>query len=223
MEFIKDLKFNEQGLIPAIAQDVVSNEVLMCAYMNEESIKKTIETGKATYFSRSRQELWEKGETSGHFQYVKEILVDCDGDAIVLKVEQEGAACHTDNPSCFYRKLVDGKLVEIPTGLGRNPQILYNVYNLIVDRVKNPKEGSYTNYLFEKGMDKILKKVGEECTEVIIGGSKQDKEETVYEIADLCYHVMVLMVQMGITVEDITRELEKRHVVDHKVKQERMQ
>jgi len=211
MEFIKDLKFNEQGLIPAIAQDVVSNEVLMCAYMNEESIKKTIETGKATYFSRSRQELWEKGETSGHFQYVKEILVDCDGDAIVLKVEQEGAACHTDNPSCFYRKLVDGKLVEIPTGLGRNPQILYNVYNLIVDRVKNPKEGSYTNYLFEKGIDKMLKKVGEESAEVIIASKNYVKSEVQYETADLLYHLSVVLVEQGLTWNDIFEELSSRY------------
>lgn len=211
MEFINNLKFDEKGLIPAIAQDSLSGEVLMCAYMNEESIKKTIETGKATYFSRSRNQLWVKGETSGHTQFVQELLVDCDGDAIVLKVKQEGAACHTDNFSCFYRVVKDGKLVEIPTGLGRNPQILYNVYNIIVDRVKNPKEGSYTNYLFEKGIDKMLKKVGEESAEVIIASKNYVKSEVQYETADLLYHLSVVLVEQGLTWDDIFEELSSRY------------
>ena len=211
MDFLKDLKFDDKGLIPAIAQDAVSREVLMCAYMNEESLKRTLESGKATYFSRSRQELWEKGATSGHYQYVKEILVDCDGDALVLKVVQEGAACHTENPSCFYRKVVDGKLVEIPTGLGRNPKILYDVYDIIVDRVKNPKEGSYTNYLFEKGIDKMLKKVGEESAEVIIASKNYVKAEVQYETADLLYHLSVVLVEQGLTWNDIFEELASRY------------
>lgn len=211
MDFLNDLKFDEKGLIPAIAQDAISGEVLMCAYMNKESLAKTLETGKATYFSRSRQELWEKGATSGHVQRVKEILVDCDGDALVLKVEQEGAACHTDNPSCFFRKVVDGKLVEIPTGLGRNPKILYNVYDIIVDRVKNPKEGSYTNYLFEKGIDKMLKKVGEESAEVIIASKNYVKSEVQYETADLLYHLSVVLVEQGLTWNDVFEELASRY------------
>lgn len=211
MEFLKDLKFDEKGLIPAIAQDAVSGEVLMCAYMNEESLQKTLETGHATYFSRSRQELWEKGATSSHYQIVKEILVDCDGDALVLKVEQEGAACHTGNYSCFYRKLVDGKLVEIPTEGAVSPQILYDVYNVIVDRVKNPKEGSYTNYLFEKGIDKMLKKVGEESAEVIIASKNYVKSEVQYETADLMYHLSVVLVEQGLTWDDVFKELASRY------------
>ena len=222
MEFVKDLKFDEKGLIPAVAQDAVSGEILMLAYMNEESIKQTIETGHAVYFSRSRQELWEKGATSGNIQNVVDMYVDCDRDAIVLKVNQTGNACHTNNHSCFFRKVENGKLIEIPTGLAARPGILYDVYNVIVDRVKNPKEGSYTNYLFEKGIDKMLKKVGEESSEVIIAGAKNDKEETIYEVADLAYHLMVMMVEQGITLQDVTAELAKRHVIDHKIKQERM-
>ncbi len=211
MNFLNDLKFDEKGLIPAIAQDAVSGEVLMCAYVNEESLRKTIETGKATYFSRSRNELWEKGLTSGHTQNIKEILVDCDGDAIVFKVEQVGEACHTNNPSCFYRKVVDGRLVEIPTGLGKNPKILYDVYDVIVDRVKNPKEGSYTNYLFEKGIDKMLKKVGEESAEVIIASKNYVKSEVQYETADLLYHLSVVLVEQGLTWDDIFAELSSRY------------
>lgn len=211
MEFLKDLKFDEKGLIPAIAQDVFSGEILMCAYMNEESLKLTMESGKATYFSRSRNELWEKGATSGHVQWVKDILVDCDGDALVLKVDQEGAACHTEHPSCFFRKVVDGKLVEIPTGLGRDPKILFDVYNIIVDRVKNPKEGSYTNYLFEKGIDKMLKKVGEESAEVIIASKNYVKSEVQYETADLLYHLSVVLVEQGLTWNDIFGELSSRY------------
>ncbi|MBO5364100.1 MAG: bifunctional phosphoribosyl-AMP cyclohydrolase/phosphoribosyl-ATP diphosphatase HisIE [Clostridia bacterium] len=211
MEFLKELKFDEKGLIPAIAQDAVSGEVLMCAYMNEESIQRTIETGHATYFSRSRQELWEKGATSGHYQTVKEMFLDCDGDALVLKVEQEGAACHTGNRSCFYRKLVDGKLVEVPTEGAVSPQILYDVYNVIVDRVKNPKEGSYTNYLFEKGIDKMLKKVGEESAEVIIASKNYVKAEVQYETADLMYHLSVVLVEQGLTWDDVFKELASRY------------
>ena len=210
-----ELKFDEKGLIPAIVQDHYTKEVLTLAYMNAESLALTITEGRTVFWSRSRQELWRKGETSGNVQKVVSITADCDGDALVVEVVKSGPACHTGAESCFFNELYLSEELK---------QFSYEgLYQLIAGRKTSPKEGSYTTYLFEKGMDKILKKVGEECTEVIIGGSKGDKEETVYEIADLCYHVMVLMVQMGITVEDITRELEKRHVVDHKVKQERMQ
>jgi len=210
-----ELKFDEKGLIPAIVQDHYTKEVLTLAYMNAESLAITIDEGYTCFWSRSRRELWRKGETSGNRQRVVSIYADCDKDALVVEVVKDGPACHTGAESCFFNELYLSEELK---------QFSYEgLYNLIAGRKTNPKEGSYTTYLFEKGMDKILKKVGEECTEVIIGGSKQDKDETIYEIADLCYHVMVLMVQMGITVEDITRELEKRHVVDHKVKQERMQ
>ena len=210
-----ELKFDEKGLIPAIVQDHYTKEVLTLAYMNAESLATTIDEGYTCFWSRSRQELWRKGETSGNRQRVVSITADCDKDALVVEVVKSGPACHTGAESCFFNP------VHLSDEL---KQFSYEgLYDLIAGRKTDPKEGSYTTYLFEKGMDKILKKVGEECTEVIIGGSKGDKAETVYEIADLCYHVMVLMVQMGITVEDITRELEKRHVVDHKVKQERMQ
>ena len=211
MEFLNDLKFDAKGLIPAVAQDAVSGEVLMLAYMNEESIKKTIETGHATYFSRSRNELWEKGATSGNYQDVVDMYVDCDGDAIVVKVRQTGSACQTGNRSCFFRKVVDGKLIEIPTGLAARPGILYDVYNVIVDRVKNPKEGSYTNYLFEKGLDKMLKKVGEESAEVIIASKNRIKAEVQYETADLLYHLSVVLVEEGLTWDDIFVELQGRY------------
>ena len=210
-----ELKFDEKGLIPAIVQDHYTKEVLTLAYMNQESLAITIDERRTCFWSRSRSELWRKGDTSGAVQHVVSITADCDCDALVVEVVKDGPACHTGAESCFFNQLYLSDELK---------QFSYKgLYDLIAGRKTAPKEGSYTTYLFEKGMDKILKKVGEECTEVIIGGSKQDKEETVYEIADLCYHVMVLMVQMGITVEDITRELEKRHVVDHKVKQERMQ
>lgn len=210
-----ELKFDEKGLIPAIVQDHYTKEVLTLAYMNAESLAITIDERRTCFWSRSRQELWRKGETSGAVQHVVSITADCDGDALVVEVVKDGPACHTGAESCFFNPLYLSQELK---------QFSYEgLYHLIEGRKTSPKEGSYTTYLFEKGMDKILKKVGEECTEVIIGGSKQDKAETIYEIADLCYHVMVLMVQMGITVEDVTRELEKRHVVDHKVKQERMQ
>ena len=210
-----ELKFDEKGLIPAIVQDHYTKEVLTLVYMNAESLAITIDEGYTCFWSRSRQELWRKGETSGNRQRVVSITADCDKDALVVEVVKSGPACHTGAESCFFNP------VYLSDELKRFSY--EGLYDLIAGRKTAPKEGSYTTYLFEKGMDKILKKVGEECTEVIIGGSKGDKAETVYEIADLCYHVMVLMVQMGITVEDITRELEKRHVVDHKVKQERMQ
>ena len=210
-----DLKFDERGLIPAIVQDHYTKEILTLAYMNAESLAITIDERRTCFWSRSRRELWRKGETSGNRQHVVSITADCDGAALVVEVVKDGPACHTGAESCFFNDLYLSEELK---------QFSYEgLYRLIQGRRTNPKEGSYTTYLFEKGLDKILKKVGEECTEVIIGGRKEDRAETVYEIADLCYHVMVLMVQMGITVEDITRELEKRHVVDHKVKQERMQ
>ena len=210
-----ELKFDEKGLIPAIVQDHYTKQVLTLAYMNKESLAITIDEGMTCFWSRSRQELWRKGETSGNRQHVVSITADCDGDALVVEVVKDGPACHTGAESCFFNGVYLSEELKAFSYEG--------LYELIKGRKTAPKEGSYTTYLFEKGMDKILKKVGEECTEVIIGAAKADKDETVYEIADLTYHVMVLMVQMGITVEDITRELEKRHVVDHKVKQERMQ
>lgn len=210
-----ELKFDEQGLIPAIVQDHYTKQVLTLAYMNRESLAITIDEKRTCFWSRSRKELWRKGETSGAVQHVVSITADCDGDALVVEVVKDGPACHTGEESCFFQPVYLSEELK---------QFSYEgLYELIKGRKTAPQEGSYTTYLFEKGLDKILKKVGEECTEVIIGGSKQDKEETIYEIADLTYHVMVLMVQMGITMEDITKELEKRHVIDHKVKQERMQ
>jgi len=210
-----ELKFDEKGLIPVIVQDHYTKEVLTLAYMNAESLAITIDERRTCFWSRSRSELWRKGDTSGAVQHVVAIYADCDCDALVVEVVKDGPACHTGAESCFFNELYLSEELK---------QFSYEgLYQLIAGRKTDPKEGSYTTYLFEKGMDKILKKVGEECTEVIIGAAKGDKAETVYEIADLCYHVMVLMVQMGIAVEDVTRELEKRHVVDHKVKQERMQ
>ena len=212
---IKELKFDEKGLIPAVVQDHYTKEVLTLAYMNAESLAITIDERRTCFWSRSRRELWRKGESSGNVQRVVSITADCDCDALVVEVVKDGPACHTGAESCFFNGLYLSDELK---------QFSYEgLYRLIQGRKTSPVEGSYTTYLFEKGLDKILKKVGEECTEVIIGGGKEDRAETVYEIADLCYHVMVLMVQLGITVEDITRELEKRHVVDHKVKQERMQ
>ena len=209
------LKFDEKGLIPAIVQDHYTKEVLTLAYMNAETLALTIAEGRTVFWSRSRQEIWRKGDTSGNVQRVVSVTADCDKDALVIDVVKSGPACHTGAESCFFQPVYLSEELK---------QFSYEgLYHLIEGRKTNPKEGSYTTYLFEKGLDKILKKVGEECTEVIIGGRKEDREETIYEIADLAYHVMVLMVQMGISVEDITRELEKRHVVDHKVKQERMQ
>ena len=214
MENLK-LKFDEKGLIPAIVQDHYTKQVLTLAYMNAETLALTIAEGRTVFWSRSRQEIWRKGETSGNVQRVVSITADCDADALVVEVVKDGPACHTGTESCFFQPVYVSEELKQFTYEG--------LYELIKGRKTNPKEGSYTTYLFDKGLEKILKKVGEECTEVIIAGGKRDKEETVFEISDLCYHVMVLMVELGISVEDITRELEKRHVVDHKVKQERMQ
>jgi len=213
----KELKFDEKGLIPVVTKDVKNGEVLMLAYMNKEALEKTLETGKVHYWSRSRNKLWRKGETSGHYQLVKSIKVDCDGDALLVTVEQQGAACHTGHYSCFYRKLDKGGIEEIEDNStdevieNKNKSaILQELYDVIVDRNKNPKEGSYTNYLFEKGLDKILKKVGEETAEVIIAAKNKSFEEIRYEIADLVYHLFVLMVERGLKPDDIYDELRKR-------------
>lgn len=204
MEF-SQFKTNEQGLIPVVVQHYKTQEVLMLAYMNEEAFYKTIKTGKMTYYSRSRQQLWTKGETSGHFQYVKSLTIDCDYDTLLAKVDQIGAACHTGNPTCFFQPLVGNDYDET------NPlQLFEAVYDTIVDRRENPKEGSYTNYLFDKGIDKILKKVGEEATEVVIAAKNPNPEEVKYEMADFLYHAMVLMVEKGISWEDIIKELADR-------------
>lgn len=210
-----ELKFDEKGLIPAIVQDHYTKEVLTLAYMNAESLAITIDERKTCFFSRSRQELWRKGETSGNFQHVVSITADCDGDALVVEVVKDGPACHTGAESCFFDRLYLSEELK--------PFSYEGLYDLIKGRRTDPQEGSYTTYLFNKGLDKILKKVGEESTEVIIAAAKGDKAETVFEIADVCYHILVLMVQMGISTQEVTAELEKRHVVDHKVKQERMQ
>ncbi len=211
---VEELKFDEKGLIPAIVVDAITKEVLTLAYMNKESLEITMKEKRTCFWSRSRQELWHKGETSGNVQHVLSITADCDKDALVVKVEKEGPACHTGAESCFYNDLyIDEEKSEFS---------LKGLYELLLGRKKDLPQGSYTTYLFEKGLDKILKKVGEECTEVIIAGKADDKKETIYEIADLAYHVMVLMVQMGISVEDVHKELASRHVIDHKVKQEKM-
>lgn len=200
-----EFKLADNGLIPVIVQDYRTSEVLMMAYMNKESYYKTIETGRMTYFSRSRQELWIKGETSGHYQYVKSLMLDCDNDTILARVHQAGAACHTGSYSCFFKKLAKKDYIE------SNPiKILEEDYNIIVDRKKHPKEGSYTNYLFDKGIDKILKKCGEEASEIIIAAKNEGGEELKYEIADFLYHMMVLMAECGLDWEDITRELANR-------------
>ncbi|NLK20508.1 MAG: bifunctional phosphoribosyl-AMP cyclohydrolase/phosphoribosyl-ATP diphosphatase HisIE [Epulopiscium sp.] len=210
MDFIKDLKFDDRGLIPAIAQDAATKEVLMMAYMNKESLKKTIETGRVHYYSRSRQSLWLKGETSGNFQMVKNIYFDCDLDTILVQIEQIGVACHTGKPSCFYQHLCDNELKEKGENMMDKFEILQQVYDIIADRRDNPKEGSYTNYLFDKGIDKMLKKVGEESSEVIIASKNNDKGEITYEMSDLLYHMMVVMVQTGVQWEDLCNELKKR-------------
>lgn len=211
---IDDLKFDENGLIPAIIQDAQTDEVLTLAYMNRESLEKSIENGLSCFWSRSRQELWLKGETSGNYQHVRSITSDCDDDALLVKVHPDGPACHTGSVSCFTHGILeDGEEEEFS---------LSSLMELIAGRKTDKKEGSYTTYLFEKGLDKILKKVGEESTEVIIAGKAGDKRETVYEIADLTYHVMVLMIEMGISLDDINAELASRHVIDKKVKQEKM-
>ena len=197
-----DFKLNSDGMVPVIAQDYQTNEVLMLAYMNEEAFNTTLETGKMTYWSRSRNVLWTKGLTSGHLQFVKSLTLDCDNDTILAKVDQVGAACHTGNRTCFFKPLMKKEYDDT------NPiHVFQNVYDVITDRKANPKEGSYTNYLFDKGIDKILKKVGEECTEIVIAAKNPDKEEIKYEISDFLYHMMVLMVEKGLTWEDITNQL----------------
>lgn len=211
---IDELKFDEKGLIPAVVVDAYSKKVLTLAYMNKESLRISMEKGLTCFFSRSRQELWLKGETSGNYQHIVSITADCDKDALVVMVEKDGPACHLGTDSCFEYPLWQSD--------ERHEFSMEGLYELLEGRKKDMPEGSYTSYLFEKGLDKILKKVGEECTEVIIAAKAEDKPETVYEIADLAYHVMVLMVQNGISVEEIQKELASRHVIDHKVKQEKM-
>ena len=210
---INELKFDAQGLIPAVVVDAASKKVLTLAYMNRESLEISMKEGRTCFWSRSRQELWRKGETSGNVQHIVDITADCDRDALVVTVNKDGPACHLGTDSCFNDKVFQG---DQPA-----PFSVEGLYALLQGRKETLPEGSYTTYLFQKGLDKILKKVGEESTEVIIAGKASDKPETIYEIADLMYHVMVLMVEMGISVEDVTAELASRHVIDHKVKQER--
>ena len=211
---IEELKFDKDGLIPAIVVDAVTKDVLTLAYMNKESLNITLDKGLTCFYSRSRQCLWLKGETSGNYQHVVSITADCDKDALVIKVEKDGPACHTGAESCFFQPLYISE--------EKHEFSLRGLYALLMERKEKMPQGSYTTYLFEKGLDKILKKIGEECTEVIIAGKAQDKKETIYEIADLAYHTMVLMVQNGITVDEVQAELASRHVIDHKVKQEKM-
>lgn len=206
-DIINEIKFDSKGLVPAIAQDVITGKVLMLAYMNENAIRKTLEEKIAYYYSRSRQELWKKGETSKNIQKIKEFYYDCDKDTILIKVEQIGVACHTGNYSCFFNEVlneVEDKTIE------NKEDVLKELYLSITDRKNNPKEGSYTNYLFREGIDKILKKVGEESAEVIIASKNESKEEMIYEISDLVYHLMVLMINQGVSIEDIKKELIKR-------------
>ena len=210
---IGKLKFDEKGLIPAIVVDADTDRVLTLAYMNRESLEISLQKGLTCFWSRSRQELWLKGETSGNYQHIVSITADCDYDALVVKVKKDGPACHTGAESCFHNPVF---------GEEKSSFRLEGLYDLLIDRKQTMPEGSYTTYLFQKGLDKILKKVGEESTEVIIAAKAQDRAETVYEIADLAYHVLVLMANQGITVEDIREELASRHVIDHKVKQEKM-
>ena len=213
MTDISKLKFDEKGLIPVVVQDYYSKKVLTVAYMNRESLQISLQEGNTCFFSRSRQKLWRKGESSGNVQHIVSVTADCDMDALTMEVVKEGPACHLGTDSCFENTVWENPKYK--------PFSLDGLYRLIKGRKDSPKEGSYTTYLFEKGLDKILKKVGEECTEVIIG-AKNGKEEAVFEIADLTYHVMVLMAQQGITLKDVIDELAKRHVVDKKVKQETM-
>lgn len=212
---IEKLKFDEKGLIPAIVVDDETNQVLTLAYMNKESLGISLEKKKTCFWSRSRQELWLKGETSGNYQHIVSITADCDMDALTVRVKKDGPACHTGEESCFFNTIFENE--EIAPAFS-----VQSLVDTIEGRKLDPKEGSYTTYLFEKGIDKILKKVGEECTEVIIAGKADDKAETIYEISDLMYHVLVLMIEMGISVDDIMNELKSRHVIDHKVKQEKM-
>ena len=211
---INVLKFDDRGLIPAVVVDAVTKQVLTVAYMNEESLRISMAEGRTCVWSRSRQELWRKGETSGNVQHIVSITADCDADALVVVVEKDGPACHTGSDSCFFRPVWHSDTLQDFS--------LQGLYELLADRKAARPEGSYTSYLFDKGIDKILKKVGEESTEVIIAAKADDRKETVYELADLAYHAMVLMVQMGISVEDVHRELASRHIIDHKIKQEKM-
>ena len=210
---IDELKFDEKGLIPAVVVDAVTKKVLTVAYMNRESLEITMNEGRTCFWSRSRQELWRKGATSGNVQEVVSITADCDKDALTVVVNKKGPACHLGTDSCFNYPVYEGENAEFS---------LEALMKVIEGRKTERKEGSYTTYLFDKGIDKILKKVGEECTEVIIAGKADDKAETIYEISDLVYHVMVLMIEMGISLDDIRNELASRHVIDHKVKQEKM-
>lgn len=211
---IENLKFDEKGLIPAIVVDAKTKKILTLAYMNKESLKISIEKELTCFYSRSRQELWLKGETSGNYQHIVSITSDCDNDALVVMVEPDGPACHLGTTSCFTNEVFQSE--------NRHEFSYEGLMKLIEGRKTDEKEGSYTTYLFQKGLDKILKKVGEECTEVIIAAKDNDKKETIYEVADLAYHVMVMMIEQGITLEDIHDELASRHVIDHKVKQEKM-
>ena len=211
---IDELKFDEKGLIPAIIVDSVTKKVLTLAYMNKESLAVSMEKELTCFWSRSRSELWLKGETSGNYQHIVSITADCDKDALVVVVEPDGPACHLGTASCFENPVFQSE--------NRHEFSYQGLMELIEGRKTEKKEGSYTTYLFEKGLDKILKKVGEECTEVIIAAKDDDRKETIYEVADLAYHVMVMMIQMGISLEDIHKELASRHVIDHKVKQEKM-
>ena len=211
---IDELKFDDKGLIPAVVIDAKSRKLLTLAYMNRESLQISMEKGLTCFWSRSRAELWLKGETSGNYQHIVSITADCDRDALMVLVEKDGPACHLGTDSCFEYPLFESDELHDFT--------LQGLMDMLKDRKANPKEGSYTNYLFDKGIDKILKKVGEESTEVIIAGKAQDKAETIYEIADLAYHVMVLMVEAGISLDEVRDELASRHVIDHKVKQEKM-
>ena len=211
---INNLKFDEKGLIPAVVVDAHSKKVLTVAYMNEESLRISMEKELTCFYSRSRNELWLKGETSGNYQHIVSITADCDNDALVVTVENDGPACHKGTDSCFTNKIFQSE--------EREEYSLDILYEMLSDRKATMPEGSYTTYLFSKGVDKILKKVGEESTEVIIAAKAGDKAETIYEIADLTYHIMVLMNEMGISLEDVRRELASRHIIDHKVKQEKM-
>ena len=211
---IEDLKFDEKGLIPAVVVDTYSKKVLTVAYMNKESLQISMEEGRTCFWSRSRQELWRKGDTSGNVQHIVSITADCDRDALTVEVVKEGPACHLGTESCF------SDLVYVNPAY--NQFSMDNLFEMLEGRKANMPEGSYTTYLFEKGIDKILKKIGEECTEVIIASKAEDRAETIYEIADLAYHVMVMMVEQGISLEDVRKELASRHVIDHKVKQEKM-
>ena len=211
---INELKFDQNGLIPAVVVDSITKKVLTVAYMNKESLEISMNKGLTCFYSRSRDELWLKGETSGNYQHIVSITADCDNDALVVVVEKDGPACHKGTDSCFTNTVWQSEELQEFS--------LNSLYEMLIDRKEKKPEGSYTTYLFEKGIDKILKKVGEESTEVIIAAKADDKNETVYELADLMYHAMVLMVEMGITTEDVHKELASRHIIDHKVKQEKM-